>query len=187
MHNTGIAIIIKIESVSSRSICKCSSRRIQLVRRPHNVAIAFPVSLDRCLQKQFCRFCICPCQSHATNIGQATFCMVQDIVRDVLKPQRHHSICKTIYRVPSCFQNGPLTMSPMPHTSECEAVKANITCYFLSKYPALTAVPIRLQINLPAVMAVIPFTSRLGVISTISIPTTLPFLTKPWIRVRIWE
>lgn len=179
MHNTGIAIIIKIKSVSSRSICKRSSRRIQPVRRPQDVAIALPVSRNRCLQKQSCRFCIRSCQCYTTNIDQATFCLVQDIVRDVLKPQRHQGICKTRYRVPSCFQNGSLTMFPMPHTSECEAGPMNVACYFSSKYPALTAVPIRLQINLPAVIAVIPFTSRLGVISTISMPTTLPFLTKP--------
>ena len=57
--------------------------------------------------------------------------------------------------------------------------------YLFSKYPALTAVPIKLQINRPAVTAVIPLRSRLGVISTTSIPTTLPLFTRPCIRVRI--
>lgn len=59
------------------------------------------------------------------------------------------------------------------------------TCY-VSKYPALTAFPIRLQMMRPAVMAVMPFTSRLGVISTMSMPTTRPLAVRPWMSLRIW-
>ena len=53
-----------------------------------------------------------------------------------------------------------------------------------SKYPARTAVPIRLTISLPAVMQVIWFMSSPGVISTTSMPTTRPLRTRPWIKRR---
>ena len=48
---------------------------------------------------------------------------------------------------------------------------------YLLKYPARTALPIKLHMNLPTVIAVMPFISLVGVVSTMSIPTTFPLLT----------